>query len=121
MEDEIIEVLPIAYIRGTTQEKRIVIIDEAQNIDDHIFKTIITRLGPDCKMIFLGDAEQCDFKYKDTSCLTNVVNLFKDEDCAGVVEFMESDCVRHPLIPRILRILNGSPTVKEKVPIQLNS
>jgi len=100
----IIEIFPIAYLRGTTQDSCIVIIDETQNIDLHTFKTIITRIGSNCKMIFLGDADQIDRK-KSESCLLRVSQLFKDVDFVGSVTFTETDSVRNPLIPKLLDIL----------------
>lgn len=104
----IIEVVPLAYIRGITIDNAIVIIDETQNIDFHSFKTIITRIGKNSKMIFLGDVEQIDRKEKKESCLRRVVNLFSDKDYVGTIEFTNDECVRNPIIPKILDVLNGN-------------
>lgn len=106
MEKGIIEIMPIAYIRGVTCDNSIIIIDETQNLEMHTFKTIITRIGQNSKMIFLGDIEQCDRKDKKESCLEKVVHLFKDTDFVGTVEFEDEDCVRNPIIPKILKILD---------------
>jgi phosphate starvation-inducible PhoH-like protein len=121
MEDEIIEIKPIAYVRGVTISNSICIIDEIQNITIDTFKSIATRIGSDCKMIFLGDVEQSDLKFKDSACLKTVISKFKDTDVMNVVLFSKSDCVRHPLISKILDILNDVKDIKEKEPIQLNS
>lgn len=102
---DLIEVLPIAYIRGLSIDDSIVIIDEAQNIDRHTFKTIVTRIGSNSKYIFLGDVEQIDRKYKKESCLEEVLNIFKNSDIIGTVEFADEDCVRNPIIPKILEEL----------------
>ena len=105
MEQGTIEVFPIAYVRGVTIDNAIVIIDEAQNIDMHTFKTIITRIGSSCKMIFLGDVEQVDRRNKDESCLKRVAELFKGSDCASFIEFTDDESVRNPIIPKLLKLL----------------
>jgi phosphate starvation-inducible protein PhoH len=86
-------------------DSAIVIIDESQNISFDIFKTIITRIGEDCKYIFLGDTEQVDMKKKDKSCLQTVINIFKDTELIKTLEFGDDDCVRNPKIPKVLEIL----------------
>lgn len=106
IERGIIKILPLAYIRGVTIDNSIVIIDEAQNIDLHTFKTVITRIGANCKMIFLGDIEQIDLKEKENSCLAKVCELFKDREFTGSVAFTRDESVRNPIIPKILDILD---------------
>jgi phosphate starvation-inducible PhoH-like protein len=105
MSKELVEVLPLAFIRGLSIDNAIVIIDEAQNLDKHTFKTIITRIGTNSKYVFLGDAEQVDRKRKIDSCLYDVFDIFKDKDYVGTIEFTDEDCVRNPLIPKILEEL----------------
>ena len=106
MHKGIIETMPIAYVRGLSIDDSIVIIDEAQNIDRHTFKTIITRIGNNSKYIFLGDVEQVDRKRKDESCLDTVLKCFEERDYVGTLKFGDDDCVRNPLIPKILDDLN---------------
>lgn len=106
MSKELIEVMPIAYVRGLSIDDSIVIIDEAQNIDRHTFKTIITRIGTNSKYIFLGDVEQVDRKRKEESCLDTVLACFAERDYIGTLLFKEEDCVRNPLIPKILKDLD---------------
>lgn len=105
VDKELIEILPIAYIRGLSIDDSIVIIDEAQNIDKHTFKTIITRIGHNSKYIFLGDIEQVDRRKNSESCLETVLEIFKDKDYVGTLEFEDEDCVRNPIIPKILEEL----------------
>lgn len=101
----LIEILPIAFIRGVSIDDSIVIIDEVQNMDKHTFKTIITRIGENSKYIFLGDVEQVDRKRSEESCLESVLDIFKEEDYVGTLEFEDEDCVRNPIIPKILETL----------------
>lgn len=105
MNKKIVEVLPLAFIRGLSIDNSIVIIDEAQNIDAHTFKTMMTRIGEDSKYIFLGDVEQIDRKKKSESCLQKVMDIFRDSPIIGTIEFTDEDCVRNPIIPKILSVL----------------
>ena len=102
IDSKIVEVLPLAFIRGLSIDNSIVIIDEAQNIDAHTFKTMMTRIGENSKYIFLGDTEQIDRRKKSESCLQLVLDTFKDSPIIGTIEFKDEDCVRNPIIPIIL-------------------
>lgn len=99
--DDFIEILPIAYLRGVNIDNAIVIIDETQNITVDNIRTIMTRLGENSKMIFLGDINQVDAKNKNDSALKFLLNNFKNIDRIGVIEFTEEDIVRHPLVKTI--------------------
>lgn len=105
MNKGIIEILPLAFIRGITIDDAIVIIDEAQNLNAHLFKSIMTRIGENSKYIFLGDTEQVDLRRKDKSFLKPISEIFQGEDYIGSIEFTDEDCVRNPLIPKILEKL----------------
>ncbi len=102
MDAKLIEVLPLAFIRGLSIDNAVVIIDETQNIDVHTFKTLMTRIGDNSKYILLGDTEQIDRKKKNESCLANVIEIFKDSSIIGTINFTDEDCVRNPIIPVIL-------------------
>ena len=101
----IVEILPLAYIRGFTQDDCIVIADEIQNITPKLFKSLITRIGSNCKYILLGDVEQIDKKKVGDSCLSKVIEIFKDSPIIGSIEFTDAECVRNPIIPQILEKL----------------
>lgn len=107
IEQGVIEIFPITYIRGVTMDDCIVIVDEAQNLSMHTFRTIITRIGRSCKMIFLGDTEQVDLKDKSLSCLSRVAELFEGQEYAGSVVFDDEDSVRNPIIPALLKLLKN--------------
>ena len=102
---ELIQILPLAYVRGLSIDNAIVIIDETQNIDYDTLIAIITRIGTDSKYIFLGDVEQIDRKKKEESCLKAILDLFKNDDIVGTVEFSDDECVRNKIIPIILQKL----------------
>lgn len=104
-EKKLIEMIPLAYIRGVTIDDSIVIIDEAQQISLDLFKTIVTRIGDNSKYIILGDEEQVDLNKKDRSCLGKIMNMFEGSDLVHVVKFADEDCVRNPIIPKILKII----------------
>ena len=100
--DKIVEILPLAYIRGINIDDSVVLLDETQNLNLNTFKSIITRIGTNSKYIIMGDTEQIDMKEKNKSALIKVMELFKDSDVVGTVEFTDEDCVRNPIIPYLL-------------------
>lgn len=102
----LIEELPIAYMRGINLDNAIIIIDEAQNISIDNIRTILTRLGTDSKMIFLGDEYQIDMKHKDQSSLRFIMEKFQDLDEVGIVTLTEDDVVRNPLIRKMEKIFH---------------
>ena len=99
-----IEELPIAYMRGINIDNSITIIDEAQNISVDNIRTIMTRLGQNSKMIFLGDENQIDMKRKSESSLNFIINKFSDFEEVGTIVLGEDDVVRNPLIKKIEQI-----------------
>lgn len=105
MGKDLLQVIPLAYFRGLSIDSAIVLIDEAQNLSSDLFKTIITRIGENCKYVFLGDVEQIDRKKKSESCLQKVIDIFSQTDLIKVIEFTDADCVRNPIIPKILTLL----------------
>ena len=113
--DKMIEVLPIAYMRGINIDNAIVIIDEAQNISIDNIRTILTRLGENSKMIFLGDTKQIDQKNKSDSALKFLMEKFNHIEGVGVVEFNLADVIRHPLIKLIEPIFEKHNEIKVKV------
>ena len=100
-----IEEMPIAYMRGINLDKSIIIVDEAQNISTENMRTIMTRLGKDSKMIFLGDERQQDSRGHNG--LTFLMDHFQDIEEIGCVQFNKSDVVRNPLIAKIERVFDS--------------
>jgi len=97
----VIEELPIAYMRGINLDNSIIIIDEAQNITIDNIRTILTRLGKDSKMIFLGDRKQIDMRNRQESALDFLVVEFQHLDEIGIIVLDHNDIVRNPLIKKI--------------------
>jgi len=106
-EMDIIEEMPIAYMRGISIDNSIIIIDECQNITIDNMRTIMTRLGENSKMIFLGDENQIDLRNKKESSLQFIINHFSDIDEIGAIQFSENDIVRNPLIRKIEKVFDS--------------
>ena len=104
-----VEVGVLNFLRGTNLEDCYVILDEAQNVSPMQIKTLVTRISENCKMIIQGDMSQCD-KYKANGTVAFEKSGFYDmwfrtKDLEGVshMKFTREDCVRHPLVKRILK------------------
>jgi len=95
-----IKLIPMSYLRGVTFRNSIVILDEAQNATKEEVKLFLTRLGEGSKFIIAGDIDQSDLKQK--SGLKDAIIRFQDIKGIGIVEFDDSEVVRHPLIKEIL-------------------
>lgn len=98
----IIEIAPLAYMRGRTLENAFIILDEAQNATKEQLKMFLTRLGFNSKMVITGDPSQVDLKKPNDSGLTFSANLLKDIKEVGVINFLALDVVRHPLVQKII-------------------
>lgn len=104
---ELIEELPIAYLRGLTIDDSIVIIDETQNISLDNMRTIMTRIGENSKYIILGDVKQIDLKNKKNSSLSRIMDKFEKHSDFGVVRLGKEDIVRHKLIAVIDEVFDS--------------
>lgn len=103
LEKGMIEIAPLAFMRGRTLTRSIVILDEAQNTTPTQMKMFLTRLGEGSKMVVVGDLSQVDLERGITSGLRDAVERLKHLDEIGVVEFSEKDIIRHPLLTKIIR------------------
>ncbi len=102
IEKGVIEIAPLAYMRGRTLENAYVVLDEAQNTTRGQMKLFLTRLGFDSKMIVTGDLTQIDLPKNAESGLVHATRLLKDVDGIAVIRFERIDVIRHPLIQKIL-------------------
>lgn len=103
MENDIIEIAPLAYMRGRTLNHAVVILDEAQNTTIPQMKMFLTRLGNNSKMIVTGDITQTDLPRTVRSGMVDAVHRLRHVDRLAVVYLDESDIVRHPLVQRIVK------------------
>ncbi len=103
MEDEVIHIAPLAYMRGRTLSNAIVILDEAQNTTRNQLKMFLTRMGRNAKFIVTGDMSQVDLPYKVKSGLSHAVALLDGIKGIGIVQFDGSDIIRHRLVQDIVR------------------
>jgi phosphate starvation-inducible PhoH-like protein len=102
MEREIIEIAPLAYMRGRTLNNAFILLDEAQNTTPMQMKMFLTRMGPDSKMIVTGDTSQIDLPHNQRSGLKEAVRILNEVKGIGFVELNERDVVRHRLVRDII-------------------
>ena len=102
MEREIIEIAPLAYMRGRTLNNAFILLDEAQNTTPMQMKMFLTRMGPDSKMIVTGDTSQIDLPANQRSGLKEAVRILIEVNSIGFVELNERDVVRHRLVREII-------------------
>ena len=103
MERGIIEIAPLAYMRGRTLNNAFIILDEAQNTTKEQIKMFLTRLGENSKMVITGDLTQIDLPDGKTSGLKTASRILKDVDGIAVMHLSEKDVVRHPLVQLIVK------------------
>ncbi len=97
-----IEIAPLAYMRGRTFNDSIIILDEAQNTISNQMKMFLTRLGENSKLFITGDITQIDLPFKKKSGLVEAINILKNINEIGIMEFEQKDVVRHPLVKKIV-------------------
>lgn len=102
MEAKVIQIAPLAFMRGRTLNDAVIVLDEAQNTTTHQIKMFLTRLGMNAKMIITGDATQIDLPRATTSGLIHALRVLKGVKGIGKVEFGKKDIVRHALVQRIV-------------------
>jgi len=102
MENNVIQIAPLAFMRGRTLNDAVIILDEAQNTTNHQIKMFLTRLGLNAKMIVTGDITQIDLPPAATSGLVHAMQILHKVPGIGKVEFNKKDIVRHKLVQRIV-------------------
>ena len=120
MEREIIEIAPLAYMRGRTLDDAFVILDEAQNTTIMQMKMFLTRLGFNSKMIVNGDTSQIDLPRNVKSGLIDAQEKLKNISQIDFVHFSAKDVVRHPVVAEIIRAYEPiqNPVLKEKMDVE---
>jgi phosphate starvation-inducible PhoH-like protein len=99
----IIEVAPLAYMRGRTLEESFIILDEAQNTTREQMKMFLTRMGNHSRVVVNGDITQIDLADRKTSGLTEAQKVLADVHGVDIVSFTDEDVVRHDMVGRIIR------------------
>jgi phosphate starvation-inducible PhoH-like protein len=107
-EKGVIEIAPLAFMRGRTLNSAFVILDEAQNTTPKQMKMFLTRLGRDAKTVVTGDVTQVDLPEGDLSGLTHAARVLKDVEGVSFVQLEKQDIVRHPLVQRIVHAYDMS-------------
>ena len=102
-ENDVVEIVPLAYMRGRTFEDAFMILDEAQNTTPEQIKMFLTRMGTGSKAVVTGDLTQNDLPARAESGLKRVITVLKGVDGVATVVLNETDVVRHPLVKRIIR------------------
>lgn len=103
MEREIIEIAPLAYMRGRTLNNAFILLDEAQNTTPMQMKMFLTRMGPESKMIVTGDVSQIDLPRNQQSGLKEAAHILNNVPGIGFIELTEKDVVRHRLVRDIIQ------------------
>jgi phosphate starvation-inducible PhoH-like protein len=102
IEKGIIEVAPLAFMRGRTLKDAFIILDEAQNTTKTQMKMLLTRIGEGSQAVINGDTAQIDLKDKSVSGLTHAVELLEDIPGISTLQFESKDVVRHPIVQKIV-------------------
>ena len=106
MEEGIIQIAPLGFMRGRTLDNAFVILDEGQNTTESQIKMFLTRMGRSAKFIITGDITQIDLPRNQNSGLKLAMNLFKNAKGIEMVFLDETDVIRHPLVKQIIKAFN---------------
>lgn len=114
MTNRIIEIAPLAYMRGRTLDNSFILLDEAQNSTDLQMKMFLTRIGSSAKAIITGDLTQVDLPKNQKSGLGKAARILRNIDGIGYLELDEEDVVRHRLVKAIIRAYDSAAAQEEE-------
>lgn len=114
LEFGVIEIAPLAFMRGRTLDKAFVILDEAQNATTMQMKMFLTRMGMTAKFVITGDMSQVDLPYKQRSGLAYALDVLKDVDGIGIVRLQQSDVIRHVIVKRVIDAFDKAEAKERK-------
>ena len=114
IEREVIEVAPLAFMRGRTLDEAFIILDEAQNTTRAQMKMFLTRMGESSKIVVTGDTSQVDLPAGVTSGLVHALSILRGIKGIGVVELSVQDIVRHQVVWRIIEAYDGRQSPRRK-------
>lgn len=116
MENRVIEIAPLAYMRGRTLHDAYILLDEAQNTTPMQIKMFLTRMGPNSKVIITGDISQVDLPMKQKSGLREAIHILRNVKGIGIVNLSADDVVRHKLVRDIIDAYDEADKKKEDKP-----
>ena len=119
LERNVIEVAPLAFMRGRTLNDAFIIMDEAQNTTSEQMKMFLTRLGNNAKAVITGDVTQIDLPNPRKSGLIEAMNILDGVDGIRFIRFEDGDVVRHHLVQRIIRAYDGFGRAQQELPLAL--
>jgi len=108
MDSDIIEIVPLAFMRGRTLNNAVIILDEGQNTTIPQMKMFLTRMGNGSKIIVTGDVTQVDLPKQTHSGLIDAIHRLRNLEHLAVVHLTEHDIVRHPLVQQIVKAYEES-------------
>ena len=114
MEQNVIQIAPLAFMRGRTLNDAVVILDEAQNTTSSQIKMFLTRMGHNTKMIITGDTTQIDLPLSQRSGLIEAMRILRDVEGIAFVRLDQSDIVRHRLVTRIVEAYEREKELKAR-------
>jgi len=114
LDKKIIEIIPLAYMRGRTLNNAFMILDEAQNASAMQMKMFLTRLGVNSRAVITGDITQIDLPKKSASGMVQIIKILKGVDGIGFVYLTESDVVRHHLVRKIIKAYDRGDNIKKQ-------
>ncbi|WP_294948070.1 PhoH family protein [Sulfurivirga sp.] len=114
IEKSVIEIAPLAFMRGRTLNEAFIILDEAQNTTVEQMKMFLTRLGFGSRMVITGDITQCDLPRQQKSGLRDVLEVLEGVEGVGFTFFQAQDVVRHPLVQKIVRAYDQADRLRRE-------
>jgi phosphate starvation-inducible protein PhoH and related proteins len=120
LERNVIEVAPLAFMRGRTLNDAFIIMDEAQNTTSEQMKMFLTRMGNNAKAVITGDITQIDLPNPRKSGLVEAINILDGVDGIRFVRFEDGDVVRHQLVQRIIRAYEGFGRQQPQLPLAID-
>ena len=119
IERNVIEVAPLAFMRGHTLNDAFIILDEAQNTTIEQMKMFLTRMGNNSKAVITGDITQIDLPNPRKSGLLDAINILNGVEGIAFCHFDDSDVVRHPVVQRIVRAYESAKPQQQELPLNL--
>jgi phosphate starvation-inducible PhoH-like protein len=121
LEKNVIEVAPLAFMRGRTLNDAFIIMDEAQNTTVEQMKMFLTRMGNNSKAVITGDITQIDLPNPRKSGLVDAINVLEGVEGIRFCHFEDCDVVRHALVQRIVRAYDAAKPVQQELPLEIGS